>query len=325
MRRWLLASLMLITMGPWTGAHAQSCVASASTFDFGSFDPLSQTALDTMGSIGVVCSWPSNTTTPHALVCLGLDVASPLSLNNPSSVTPNISYDLYIDAGRAQIWGVPARSGTTPLSVVLNKPASGTVQSALLTVYGRIFANQKYVATVGSTDTDYSNSFTGSQTKVSFRFYSTTPPTCAALTASGSTFPFTSTTTVVNQCNINTTNIDFGTTTGATIQPLTATGMINAQCTNQDSYSISLNGGGNNNIMNRTMLRSSGSAGPVSYQLYLDSAHTQIWGDGTGGTGVATGTGTGDFKSFTIYGVVTSQAAPQPGNYIDTITATITF
>ncbi len=197
MRRLLLTSLMLVTMGPWAGAYAQSCVASAPTVDFGSFDPLPQTALDTTSSIGVVCSWPMHTTTPNALVCLGLDVESPLSMNNPGSVTPNISYALYTDASRAQIWGTLDRSGTKPLSVTLTKPANGTVQNAIVTVYGRIFANQKYVATVGSARTNYSESFNGSQTTVSFEYYSTTAPTCAALTGSGSTFPFTSTVTVV--------------------------------------------------------------------------------------------------------------------------------
>ncbi len=325
MRRWLLVGLMFIAMGPWAAAYAQTCAASDLTVDFGSFDPLSQTALDTSGSLGVVCSWPSNTTTPNVLVCLGLNVASPLLLNNPSSITPNISYDLYTDAGRALVWGVPARSGTVPLAVTLTKPAGGTIQFASPIIYGRIFANQKYVATVGSTDTDYSQNFSGNQTIVAYQYYSTTAPTCASLMATGSTFAITSTVTVVSQCNITATNIDFGTTTGQDIQPLTATGTLHAQCTNQDSYSISLDGGGNNNIMNRTMLRSGSSAGPIAYQLYLDPAHTQIWGDGTGGTGVATGVGTGDFGSYTVYGVVTQQSAPQPGSYSDTITATITF
>ena len=37
------------------------------------------------------------------------------------------------------------------------------------------------------------------------------------------------------------------------------------------------------------------------------------------------GLGTGAAQSYTVYGLVPPQAAPRPGSYSDTVTATITF
>lgn len=52
-----------------------------------------------------------------------------------------------------------------------------------------------------------------------------------------------------------------------------------------------------------------------------------IWGDGSGGTVVytGTGTGTGATQSVMMHGLVPRQRAPTPGNYRDTITVQLTF
>jgi len=105
---------------------------------------------------------------------------------------------------------------------------------------------------------------------------------------------------------------------------LTASGSISAQCTNGDAFQIALNGGSSGNVAARTMQRS-GGGGSVGYQLYQDSGLTTPWGDGTGGTSMATGTGSGFAQALTVYGRVPAQATPAPGNYSDTITATISF
>jgi spore coat protein U-like protein len=72
-------------------------------------------------------------------------------------------------------------------------------------------------------------------------------------------------------------------------------------------------------------MQRSGGGGTVSYQLFVDSAHTTAWGDGTAGTSMSTGTGTGNQQALSVYGVVPAQKTPAPGSYSDTITATISF
>jgi len=62
----------------------------------------------------------------------------------------------------------------------------------------------------------------------------------------------------------------------------------------------------------------------LGFQLYSDSAHTQVWGN-TIGTNTVTGTGTGTAQTLTVYGRVPQQSTPAAGTYTSTITATITF
>ncbi|WP_376712387.1 spore coat protein U domain-containing protein [Acinetobacter baumannii] len=50
-----------------------------------------------------------------------------------------------------------------------------------------------------------------------------------------------------------------------------------------------------------------------------------MWGNGSAGTTVYTGTGNGATQGVMMYGVVPRQRAPTPGNYRDTITVQLTF
>jgi len=127
----------------------------------------------------------------------------------------------------------------------------------------------------------------------------------------------------VNNCLISASNIAFA-ATGVLKSALIATGAITARCTNGDAYRIALNGGTSGNVAARQMQRT-GGGGAVNYQLYLDSGYASAWGDGTSGTAMVTGTGTGNATSINVYGRVPAQTTPMPGNYIDTITATISF
>jgi spore coat protein U-like protein len=111
---------------------------------------------------------------------------------------------------------------------------------------------------------------------------------------------------------------------GVLSSALSATGTITAQCTNGDAFKISLNGGASNQVNARTMVLSGGNA-TVGYQIYSDAQHTTLWGDGSSGTSAVFGTGSGNTASFTMYGVVPAQNTPQPGNYTDSVTATISF
>jgi spore coat protein U-like protein len=274
-------------------------------------------AVAATGSVTVQCTWPALTLTPNVQVCLNMGGTTPRYLSIAGN---HLRYDLYQDAAHSLAWGSTAL-GTTPISVTLAKPVSGNTASATVNFYGQIAANQPTVPTTGNASTTYSQTL--SQTSLSYGFYLLLEPGCAALTTSAGSFGFTVNATVVNNCLISATNIAF-TSTGVLSSALNASGAITARCTNGDAYRIAISSGSSGNVAARQMQRS-GGGGTVNYQLYTDSAHTSAWGDGTAGTTMATGTGSGNAVSINVYGRVPAQSTPMPGSYSDTITATITF
>jgi spore coat protein U-like protein len=317
MMRWL-ALLLLACALPWCGmVRAQTCSATPSNLDFGNVDPISGAAVARSGTISVSCNWTLISLAPNALVCLNLSNTATRVMSNAGNT---MQYDLYQDAGHTQVWG-SSFTGGTPLSVSIAKPLLGTTASATVNFYGQIGAGQTTVPTAGNASTAYSQSF-NAETVLAYGYYLLGAPTCASLTANGS-FPFTVSATVINNCNIGATNLSFG-TAGVLGAGINALGSLSVTCTNGDAWRISLNGGGSGNVAARNMQRQ-GGGGSVSYQLYTDAARSVPWGDGSAGTTRVTGTGSGTSQAATVYGRVPPQATPLPGNYSDTITATIEF
>lgn len=318
-RRMLAWLACVVAIGAPLPSSAQSCSASASTVSFGTVSPIARQAVGATGSVRVVCSWPHVSLTPNVLVCLNLGANSPRMLANGANT---MQYDLYQDAEHSLSWG-SVYTGTTPISLTLTKPATGTRAMQTVTVYGRIPGNQATVPTVGNSSTTYSQSFAGTSTSLNFAFYLLGQPSCASLTTSAGTFPFSVNATVVNDCYVGVTNLGFA-AAGVLSGALTATGAITAQCTNGDAWRIALSGGASGNVAGRAMPRVAGG-GSVKYQLYSDAAHGHAWGDGTGGTEMVSGSGTGNPQTVTVYGVVPAQTTPAPGSYSDAVTATISF
>jgi spore coat protein U-like protein len=97
-----------------------------------------------------------------------------------------------------------------------------------------------------------------------------------------------------------------------------------AQVTAVASYSTGASG----TYANRTLVSGTNL---LNYNLYLDAAHTQIAGNGTGGSS----TGTVTFKIIppvltasaqeTIYGLIPAPQNAAQGSYLDTILVTVTY
>lgn len=323
-RRWMRALSCLLLAAllgmPWLPARADTCSVTPPVPSFGSVSPITQQAYTTNSTMTVSCTWDALSVNPGVLVCVNLGGTSPRYLSNGAN---QMQYDLYQDSGYAQPWGAVS-TGTTPISVSLTKPLLGTSASTNVTIYGRIASNQPTVPTVNNASTVYSQTFSGNQAAYSYSFSLlgvVSPTPCASQSTAG-TMTVTATATVINNCIISATGVAFP-ASGVLASALTASGSISARCTNGDAFQIALNGGASGSVAARTMQRTGG--GSVAYQLYQDSGHTQPWGDGTGGTTMATGTGSGFAQAIAIYGRVPAQATPAPGNYSDTITATISF
>jgi spore coat protein U-like protein len=134
--RGLVSILVLAAAGTLCGADAArgaiSCTITAVGVSFGTYNVFSASPLDSTGSVSYVCVGikASNTIT----IDLSRGGASTFARRMLKGAE-TLSYNLYLDAGRATVWG----DGTTGTSHY------GPVQPALsdtLTIFGRIPAGQ---------------------------------------------------------------------------------------------------------------------------------------------------------------------------------------
>jgi spore coat protein U-like protein len=121
-------------------------------------------------------------------------------------------------------------------------------------------------------------------------------------------------------CTITTSAVAFGAYTGSEIN---ATGSVTANCVNGTAWTIGLGAGNGTGatVSNRKM---TSGANTLGYALYSDAGRTQNWGNTIGADTLA-GTGTGASDSHTVYGRIAAGTVPAPGNYSDTVLATINF
>lgn len=98
-----------------------------------------------------------------------------------------------------------------------------------------------------------------------------------------------------------------------------AVGTLNVNCTQGTDYSIGLDDGQNATGGSRRMVKGSDS---VAYDLYLDAARSNRWGDGSSDS--AAGTGSGSSQAISVYGRIATANSPA-GNYSDVVVATVTY
>ena len=130
---------------------------------------------------------------------------------------------------------------------------------------------------------------------------------------------FTVSITIDNVCTVSVADMNFNTQTDIT-SSVTATANGNVDCTGAGPWAVDFSTGGSGGFASRRMANGSNN---IQYNLYRNSGHTDVLGDGTtGGTVVLNGTGD---NGFTIYGQTVANQTPPTGTYTDTITATVTF
>ena len=127
-------------------------------------------------------------------------------------------------------------------------------------------------------------------------------------------------------CSVTATGVAFGIYTPLQTGALAANGTIAISCTGvlYDVATVSLSTGLSGTYVNRTL--KSGAAA-LDYNLYTSANGSQIWGNGTGGTG--TGQAVLWFfaptANLTVYGAVNAGQDPAPGTYMDTITVSVAY
>ncbi len=124
-------------------------------------------------------------------------------------------------------------------------------------------------------------------------------------------------------CWISTTPVAFGSYNAVNSTDLASTGTVHYWCSGQ--------------VYTRTVYLSKGVAGSntprqmafggnrLSYNLYLDAAHSQVWGDPNPYSYRVTVSANNPDVTLTIYGLIPQGQDVPAGNYTDNITATINF
>jgi spore coat protein U-like protein len=141
--------------------------------------------------------------------------------------------------------------------------------------------------------------------------------------AATATTTFSVSVTLAATCTINSASaLSFG-NQGILSTNVDQTSTVQVTCTNTTPYNIGLDVGTGSGATVASRLMTSGGA-TVTYSLYQDSAHANVWGN-TIGTNTVTGTGNGTGQNYTVYGRIPPQTTPAPGTYTDTITVTVTY
>ena len=120
-------------------------------------------------------------------------------------------------------------------------------------------------------------------------------------------------------CWIAATGPSFGAYDPLSPSPVDAAGNVQYLCTSPVRVGISA--GGSGTFASRTM---QSGASSLAYNLYSDAARTQVWGDGTGGSGAPT-VAAGLFQSVPIYGRIPAGQDVGTGSYSDSLVVTFTF
>jgi len=123
-------------------------------------------------------------------------------------------------------------------------------------------------------------------------------------------------------CTISTTPVSFGSYDVFNSISTPSTGSVTYWCSWAWTISIYLGKGiAGTNTPNRQM---ASGANRLSYNLYLDAAHTQVWGDPSPSS-YSTNFVWYSGATVTVYGLIPALQDVATGSYSDSVTATINF
>lgn len=121
-------------------------------------------------------------------------------------------------------------------------------------------------------------------------------------------------------CTITAQSLSFGQYDVFDEAPTESVGNIIIDCMSSTSYTLILSSGSGN----YTERHLTGNSSVLLYNLYVDAAYSQVWGDASGGSATISGTAEGT-ASHDVYGLIPARQNITPGMYGDTITVTIEF
>lgn len=130
-------------------------------------------------------------------------------------------------------------------------------------------------------------------------------------------------------CSVATNNLAFGSYTPTASSPRDANATVTVTCTSVleifGSADIAISAGTSTNQTSRQMANGTRR---LNYNVYRDAARTQVWGNGSGGTGTVTVPLNGIIlfsSSATAYGRIPAGQWVGAGSYSDSLIVTVTY
>jgi len=131
-------------------------------------------------------------------------------------------------------------------------------------------------------------------------------------------------------CTVSTSGVAFGSFDPLPGQSADTNGTISVTCTgtagDSASYTITITSG----VGSYVARQMAAGTDDLTYNLYIDSGCTQVWGDGTGGTSAVndsmTLSSTSNTKNYVVHSRIASgQKAAKAHLYSDSLLVTITY
>ena len=319
-RRKILGALLCL-LTPVAVAGPVSChVTGVSGIDFGSLDAFGSGA-SVNGRIDYEC-YNDSGAERRVLLCAAIDggVGAPTRIAPrtlaPPGGSPLLDYDLYWPDGVTVLGSTPADSLRGFVTI-----AGKTSLRGSLTMRARLVLPQAgLVAEPGGTL--YQRSFAGNSALLSWADHAASagdPATCSEVPVP---FSFTVSARLMPACQISATTLDFGTVFSSQADPIDATSRLTVRCTRGTPHRIALDHGQHAAAGNRHMTGPGGHLLP--YTLHQNPARSLAWGNQASDT-LQRPTGTGSDETLTVYGRVPTVANAVPGDYVDTVTVTVSY
>ncbi len=128
-------------------------------------------------------------------------------------------------------------------------------------------------------------------------------------------------------CTVSTTPVSFGPYDVFSSTPLDTTGTITVYCNNPEKkpmpVTVAISRGASGSFNPREM-RIAGGSDRMNYYLFIDPSRTTVWGDGTGGSSIFTGTIVKTAPmNLTVYGRIPARQNLRVGAYSDNLVVTV--
>jgi spore coat protein U-like protein len=128
------------------------------------------------------------------------------------------------------------------------------------------------------------------------------------------------------RCWVSTTSVNFGSYDVFSATPADSTGTVSVYCNQENFVTASIGPSPNSGGFNPRQMRLATGTDLMNYNLYRDTTRTQIWGDGTGGSFLVSGTVTRrGTEIYTVYGRIPPGQDISAGLYMETLTVTLTW
>lgn len=309
MLRILLAAILLLVSASL--AQAAVCTVHVGDLAFGAVDAIGNSPAVSSADVTVNCDGITPGTTTIT-VCGNLGGGSQGvvgGIRQSTAGAGSLGFVLYAPGGSVP-WGSLASTGLgDPYRI--DVPVSGSDATRTIQLEGVVPGGQPAVP-VG----DYHADFAAADAVFT---YAEGDLDCGAQIGGADAYAaFSVSASVVANCLLETSDLDFG-TAGIIGHNIDADTDLSITCTPGTGYTIAIDGGGAGDPEHRLLHSGSDS---VSYGLYSDSNHLVPWGTAPGST--VAGDGDGTEQRLGVHGRIPPQPAVA-GAYADTVVVTITY